>query len=435
MKKEKEKYGGYEEAVTIAVFKATNREEYIDKIKEYHYAELPEFEGKETDVGYWCNNCFPENTKVLTPTGFKKIKEIKIGDEVVGYQEGKLVVTKVLAIGQREASKTSLIKIKVEINTSKNKEGHFFVATDEHPFYEAKKGWTKAIDLKEGDELFFLPKNQVLSLHKKYWNPMKNPDIAKKVMAQLKYLREQGLIKHVLSDEGRAKISQMMKINNPMFNKEIALRNNRQRNHKEMGKISWRNREDKKMSKPEKIVLELAESYKLPIWYCGMGNYWVENMNPDFKVHQQKKVIEIWQHGYLGRDENWAKARKEQWRQKGYECLMLDVPTYITDERKTELLQKIQTFISNGLPIKEIIRYNKEGSIIVYNLQTETENYFIKSTNATPYVLVHNCEYFIKSKDSPTGYWCRAIKIPDRPHGCCSLHDLKPELREFEIEE
>jgi hypothetical protein len=52
MKKEKEKYGGYEEAVTIAVFKATNREEYIDKIKEYHYAELPEFEGKETDVGY-----------------------------------------------------------------------------------------------------------------------------------------------------------------------------------------------------------------------------------------------------------------------------------------------------------------------------------------------------------------------------------------------
>jgi hypothetical protein len=83
MKKEKEKYGGYEEAVTIAVFKATNREEYIDKIKEYHYAELPEFEGKETYSLYCCLSCEYFIKSKDSPTGYW-CRAIKIPDRPHG---------------------------------------------------------------------------------------------------------------------------------------------------------------------------------------------------------------------------------------------------------------------------------------------------------------------------------------------------------------
>jgi hypothetical protein len=45
-----------------------------------------------------------------------------------------------------------------------------------------------------------------------------------------------------------------------------------------------------------------------------------------------------------------------------------------------------------------------------------------------------SCEYFLHKDDSPTGYWCRAINIPDMPDGCCNIYDLRPDLRDEQKE-
>jgi hypothetical protein len=39
--------------------------------------------------------CLVEGTKILTPSGFKKIEDIQIGDVVIGYKDGKKIETKV----------------------------------------------------------------------------------------------------------------------------------------------------------------------------------------------------------------------------------------------------------------------------------------------------------------------------------------------------
>jgi hypothetical protein len=39
--------------------------------------------------------CLVEGTKILTPNGFKNIEDIKVGDMVIGYKDGKRIETKV----------------------------------------------------------------------------------------------------------------------------------------------------------------------------------------------------------------------------------------------------------------------------------------------------------------------------------------------------
>jgi hypothetical protein len=35
------------------------------------------------------------------------------------------------------------------------------------------------------------------------------------------------------------------------------------------------------------------------------------------------------------------------------------------------------------------------------------------------------CEYMVKTKGSPTGYWCTKFGFPDRPWGCSNGYEWK----------
>lgn len=82
--------------------------------------------------------CFTGNTDVLTSTGFKKIKDIKVGDYVFSHT-GKL--NKVTDIGSREAEIWNVYIDKYKIET-----------TEEHPFLIEGGKWIKTKDLKSGNK-------------------------------------------------------------------------------------------------------------------------------------------------------------------------------------------------------------------------------------------------------------------------------------------
>jgi RHS repeat-associated protein len=89
--------------------------------------------------------CFTAGTLVKTKDGDKNIEDIKEGDLVYAEnpETGEKGLRKVVRTFVYE--KKEIIKIKVN--------GKEISTTAEHPFYVPEKGWTKAVDLRAGDQL------------------------------------------------------------------------------------------------------------------------------------------------------------------------------------------------------------------------------------------------------------------------------------------
>lgn len=339
-----------------------------------------------TGQGFACGRCFPAHIRVLTPIGPRAISKLSSGNPVIGYANGRLQQTQIVKTGNRTvSSRDDLIRLRFGTYRKNS-----IVSTLDHPFYEAKKQeWTKASDLHIGDELFFLPKGQVLSLYMTINNPMKQPEVVIRVKHTQTLMRANGSFpaRHY-SEEARLVLSKRMKENNPMKNPAIAMK-------------TWANRTTlPKPSKPERFVMSIVSENNLPIWYCGDGRiFWIGYINPDFKVHGQKKVIEVWQRRFpFHRDDVWAEKRRRMWESRGYKCLMLEIKrmrvSQIASERE-RVAEALQSFVSNGLPIIAIEKpkYPLSPEIQVYNIETETSNYFVKNSTYTPWILVHNCEW------------------------------------------
>ena len=71
----------------------------------------------------------------------------------------------------------------------------------------------------------------------------------------------------------------------------------------------------------EKIIIDMNVSN---LWYCGNGKFWIsvdeKNLNPDFKVHGQKKVVEVFG-DYWHKGEN-PQDRIDLYNQVGFKCLV-----------------------------------------------------------------------------------------------------------------
>jgi hypothetical protein len=88
--------------------------------------------------------CFASGTLVATATGKKAIQELAIGDRVLAYNlnRGQIVESCILRSHRSEVNEIF--------------ELHFdgddvICATREHPFYVKDKGWTRVVDLVQGD--------------------------------------------------------------------------------------------------------------------------------------------------------------------------------------------------------------------------------------------------------------------------------------------
>ena len=89
--------------------------------------------------------CFVAGTQVQTEEGKVNIEEIEAGDRVWAEnpETGEKGVKRVVRTFERETEE--LVRVYAG--------GEEIITTAEHPFYVAKRGWTKAIELRAGDVL------------------------------------------------------------------------------------------------------------------------------------------------------------------------------------------------------------------------------------------------------------------------------------------
>jgi hypothetical protein len=93
--------------------------------------------------------CFDKNTLIKTSTGNKKISEITIDDKVLTYDEKNKIFKYINPILVTKMPNTKN-KEKIEIELE---DGLIIKCTYDHEFLTTNRGWVKACDLKENDDI------------------------------------------------------------------------------------------------------------------------------------------------------------------------------------------------------------------------------------------------------------------------------------------
>jgi len=355
------------------------------------------------------------------------IGEVKVDDKLIAYDfiNQTFSETKVKKVFSRDCN--YYLRIELERNKdapcSKPQGGSQkpIIATVEHPFYTSR-GWVRADQLKEGDELFFISKSDKIKFRVKIDPIFKaklaehsventtTPEAIQKIREKsrrtwherrkefLGYLSKVNAKAHTPEAIEKSRktslergvyeaSSRRMKLKNPMDNPHSRY-------------LAVKNRL-KRPSYLEQLFIDLFVNENLPIDYVGDGTLWTgvlerdsnsgrfkkglgRQMNPDFKVHNQKKVIEVYgKKSIKTRGKKYEKERKEHYKKFGYSCLVLPVDTRRFDGK--ELLKEIIPFLHNGVKITNI-RPSRRRITKAINLHCEPfNNFFVNG------VLVHNC--------------------------------------------
>lgn len=368
--------------------------------------------------------CFVAGTRIITSnTTNKKIEEISVGDKLIGYDEntGKLVETTVHRLIRNTESKT-LLKIKFENN-------RHVTCTEEHPFYIHGK-WIEAKNLKIGDEIHSIKFNDKISFNKKLYNPVLKKECRDKISKKVKEHHKSGKLKNNFKDkdwhkkypsysknpelkEINYKIqSKRMKIDNPMYRKEILEKvTNTKKNQMESGEwipyMKTQEYWDKLKKSPNKLELKFNEFLETNFsgeWkFTGNGSNRIQYYAPDFTgVNKKNKLIELngcyWHNcimchpGKNGNQNKRDKHRLKTFEINGFKCL--EVWEHELKDL-VKLSKKIGDFLYNGLKIKSIERIQVEKPVDVYNFECKPySNYFVGlSRNSGDYILSHNCDF------------------------------------------
>lgn len=96
------------------------------------------------------DECVNENTLILTPSGEKPIKDIKIGELVITYNEKNKIyeANKVLEVHQNHISSKNKKMLRLELENGKVLE-----LTENHPVFTTNRGWVRAGELNENDDI------------------------------------------------------------------------------------------------------------------------------------------------------------------------------------------------------------------------------------------------------------------------------------------
>jgi dTDP-4-amino-4,6-dideoxygalactose transaminase len=311
------------------------------------------------------DSCFTGNTLIPTKGGTKHIKEIKVGDRLLGFDGVSFKETTVTNTMSRLVPYTNLLVIKF-------KNGLIARCTREHPFYVNGK-WVKAADLLVGDEVWQSTWSDYTTWRREY----------------------------KLSEAGRISISNNMKKNNPSFRNDII-------------KKSATNREHRPSAIERRVILTCKE-YNLPIEYVGDSSLWIGNnksgfKNPDFVSYDKRIVFEVYDptfHYHAGsykrvdRNDEWKRGRADFYGKHGYKTVFIPLSGFVGRDKRRELAETLRESVSNGMEIISIkmatagnvSRYNSgtnegDGLVRVYNMHCEPHNNYTLTSG----VLVHNCE-------------------------------------------
>ena len=353
-------------------------------------------EGKAT----W--TCLDGRTAINKFDHQKKIRDVEVGDMVMGYNEVTQVVepTEVIRKIEHEVMNTTLYTITTKSGIKlKN-------ITAEHPFY-VKNAYVATENLKIGDEIYHIDYPELAALQSKFRYPLYSDNMKEKMKEGARnrdtsYMRTFEYGEAVKEGQKKAGVSVAtslrMKLFNPMKKPEVVKKNWEAHTYK---------------SKMEQKLEELFQEAALPIEHVGAGKLWLNKRNPDFRVTGQKKVIEV----YFGsfqyknpdgsvyyRDSEWEKATKDHYSKYGFSTLFLNMDSagfpegqtgsdYISMARKEKLLSMVGNFVHNGdqiISIEKKVHKSKK----VYNLECSPHKNFFANR-----LLSHNCDSWLQMKN------------------------------------
>lgn len=316
--------------------------------------------------------CVVDNikTKVNTPNGSKRFSDLNIGDYVLGLNEdtGGIEPTKIVKIGNRDSNYI----FKITYLKPNGKNGSIF-CTGEHPWLVSGT-WKNTDSLSVGDEIYWVSPHSLSNMFQR----------------KDQYIRT-SIRQRTNNVFSRADVRKKLSENNCMKRSDIVEK-------------AYKNRcVHSNNSLPEIKFMEFCKNNNLPVKFVGHGDFWVKGKNPDFKVIGEKKVIEVTNYGYLGRDESWAGDIKKHYEDNNFKARVIFFDKNCKNMMTSS--KDVSNFVLNGvkvLSIEHVDDWKNNRNIdkvkTVWNIHCEPHNnYFVNG------LLSHNC------------YWPNKKSIKDRP--------------------
>ncbi|MEW6009006.1 MAG: hypothetical protein AB1629_05160 [Candidatus Omnitrophota bacterium] len=175
-------------------------------------------------------------------------------------------------------------------------------------------------------------------------NPMHNHDVVKKAIESQRakgiYEASRERMKSLWKRPNFRKANiERLKNNNPMKKEEVVIKNWKSHQHKPTG--------------IEKNFMKLINNYNLPIKYVGNAAFFIGQKNPDFKVANQNKVIEVTSDAYNRTLSGYGKSIVAYYKNRGYDCLVIwgscrRYKDELKKENLIETLSRISNFVNDG---------------------------------------------------------------------------------------
>ena len=360
-------------------------------------------EGIITDARFKTYGCLTSNAPVNTPTCSKKIKDLKIGDEVLAWNGEIIVNQKIRDIITHSVNVNDLLIIEFKRKSSRQNinPGTFsLICTKEHIFWNANNKPIEAQQLRVGQELYEITEHELRILtNNRYRVTLKqensirmtawNKEFDHSVLPQ----NQPGYVcKDLATKKKRSSAASIKNWSNPAYIEKWQ-QGMAQRNWTEPTGIE------------QKYISLFEENNVAARW--SSGKIWIQTesgpASPDFIVLGKKKCIEVYTKQLpkfmqdRSEGSNYVANRRKQLATAGYDSLFLAV------EDIAQALPEVQNFIHNGMEIVGISAITHQNQlrgcerdgklVVVYDLKLEDGAHVFFSNR----VGSHNCGSAIAS--------------------------------------
>lgn len=360
------------------------------------------------DARFKTYGCLTSNAPVNTPTCTKKIKDLKIGDEVLAWNGERIVNQKIRDIITHSVNVDDLLIIEFKRESSRQNinPGTFsLICTKEHIFWNANNKPIEAQQLQLGQELYEITEHELRILtnnrHRttlKQKNSVRmtawNKEFDHSVLPQ----NQPGYVcKDLATKKKRSSAASIKNWSNPVYIEKW---------QQGMAQRDW----TKPTSIEQKYISLFEENNVAARWSA--GKIWIQTesgpASPDFIVPGKKKCIEVYTKQMpkfmqdRSEESNYVADRRKQLATAGYDSLFLAV------EDIAQSLSEVQNFIHNGIEIVGISAITHQNQlrgcerdgklVVVYDLKLEDGAHVFFSNR----VGSHNCGSAIASSSLVT---------------------------------
>lgn len=361
-----------------------------------------------TDAKFKTYGCLTSNAPINTPTNIKKIKDLKVGDEVLAWNGKEIVNQKIKNIVTRTVPIEDLLVVKFQRETSRKgiSPGTFnLICTKEHIFWNADNKPIEAQNLIPGQELYEITEYELRKLtnvRHRDWLKEKNSQRMKQWNSEFDHSilpqNQPGYVcKNIEEKKIKSSLAAKKKWTDPEYIKKWS--------------EGMKNRDWNKPTSIETQFINLFEEYNVGARWSA-GKIWIQStdgpISPDFIVPGKKKCIEVYTKNMpkfmqdRSDNSNYIEKRTKQLKSAGYESLFLAI------EDIDQAVEQVNNFVHNGMKIvsvEPISHHNqlrgceRDGkNIVVYDLKLEEGAHVFFSNR----VGSHNCGSAIASSSLVT---------------------------------